>query len=265
VKNSRSLKRIESELEAAFQREKQGPIEIGGLLAAAKELLTGHGEWLPWLKAKFPHSVRTAQDYMAAHRFATKYATVAHLKVAAGGLYALAVLDNAGNTDMINAALREAETQWVDADRVAAIVAELRQPPDTTPAEDEEPPPSPPEEVEDTRPVSSEEPGPILLSADCADDEDDAPPPLPLDDDKPPPPPLSGPTPKQAGLTREFDTAASALRRLMARRSDDFTFTSMSTVDLLSIGNFILQVAAKRARPDGDDVAVEIAQELVAR
>jgi hypothetical protein len=249
MRNARSLRKIEADLEAAFLREKLGPIEIGGLLTEAKDLLASHGKWIAWLEERFPHSVRTAQRYMAAYEFSAKCDTVSHLKLTVGGLYTLASFDNSGRMDVVNAALEEAKTQWVDADRVHEIVVDLRQ--------QEEPPeeePSPGEE-----PFGYDEPPP------GAELEEDELPPPPLDDDRPPPPPPPRATPKQAGLTREFDTAALSLRRLMARRSDDFASTSLSTVDLLALANFLLQVAHKRAGGDAVDIAVEIVQEVAAK
>jgi hypothetical protein len=54
-------------------------VEIGGALRRAKELL-GHGNFLPWLKAEFRWSERTARNYMslAAH-FQGKTATFTDL------------------------------------------------------------------------------------------------------------------------------------------------------------------------------------------
>jgi hypothetical protein len=54
-------------------------VEIGGTLRRAKELL-GHGNFLPWLKAEFRWSERTARNYMslAAH-FQDKTANFADL------------------------------------------------------------------------------------------------------------------------------------------------------------------------------------------
>jgi hypothetical protein len=54
-------------------------VEIGGALCRAKELL-GHGNFLPWLKAEFRWSERTARNYMslAAH-FQGKTANFADL------------------------------------------------------------------------------------------------------------------------------------------------------------------------------------------
>jgi Protein of unknown function (DUF3102) len=105
--NARPLATIEAALEASFKRETKNIVEIGGLLTEAKEQLDSHGQWLPWLKAKFPHAIRTAQNYMAAHRLAAKYATVAHLNLAPSALYALAQYDHDNKTEVVTVALRE--------------------------------------------------------------------------------------------------------------------------------------------------------------
>jgi hypothetical protein len=64
-------------------------IEIGALLIEAQDLIP-HGEWLPWVEDALDFSERSAQNYMAAHRFSLKYATVADLKLTLGALYELA-------------------------------------------------------------------------------------------------------------------------------------------------------------------------------
>ena len=126
----RSLTTIEADLEAAFRREANGPIEIGRLLNEAKEQLDTHGEWLPLLKARFPHAVRTAQNYMGAARLAYKYATVAHLRLSHSALYALVEADNNGDDELVEAVLREAQATpaWIDRDRVNEIWREINLP-----------------------------------------------------------------------------------------------------------------------------------------
>lgn len=62
-------------------------IETGADLQAIKDRL-GHGHFGKWLVAEFGMTVRTAENYMAAARFAEKYETVSHLP--ATTLYALA-------------------------------------------------------------------------------------------------------------------------------------------------------------------------------
>lgn len=62
--------------------------EIGKTLLRVKEAV-GHGSFIPWLKAEFGWTERTAQNYMSvAERLAGKYETVSHLPLTT--LYALA-------------------------------------------------------------------------------------------------------------------------------------------------------------------------------
>ncbi len=140
--HARALSKIETDLEVEFKREADSPIKIGRLLIQAKELLTEHGEWLRWLGDYFPHAARTAQRYMSAAEFAAKYDTVSHLHVTPGALYALAAADSEDNSALIEAALREAESKWIDQKRVVEI---LRAPPALPPPPpDSGPPPAPP-------------------------------------------------------------------------------------------------------------------------
>jgi Protein of unknown function (DUF3102) len=236
--NARPLARIEADLAAAFQRESRGAIEIGGLLIEAKEQLDAHGQWLPWLKDKFPHAIRTAQNYMAAHRLAGEYATVAHLKLSTGGLYALVAADNAGDVSVIDKVLQEAKTKWVDADRVREIAEELRPPPDPLPpSTGEDPAEKPDADADDAN--------------DDDDDDDDGDDETPPDDERPPPP-SPGLNPKQARLVRDFDDAVAAFKNLVTRRAADFAPAATPTFDLEMIGNFLLQVARERSRASSE-------------
>ena len=123
AKPRRELNVIASELQAALRREAEEVINIGNLLVEAKEQVK-HGEWLPWLKANFGLSIRSAQNYMAVARFAAKYATVAHLRLRPSALYLLA--SETLTSDEIEAVLRAAETEWVDYERAAEIMNSLR-------------------------------------------------------------------------------------------------------------------------------------------
>jgi hypothetical protein len=200
--NARALVEIEVELEIAFNREAKGPVEIGGLLAEAKAQLR-HGEWVGWLKSKFPHAVRTAQNFMRAHEFAGKYVTVTHLKLSPGAIYALARIDRDGDKEAVERVLQEAATQWTDANCVRKIIRELRSPPPV----DEEP---------DQKPDG---------------------------DEKPPPAPPPGLKPRQAKLVRDFDGAVAALKNLLTKRAVDLVAAAASKDDLETIANFLLQVA----------------------
>ena len=85
--NRRPLKKIAGEIATALKREAKNVVEIGRLLAEAKEQLDEHGQWLPWLSDNFSLSIRTAQRYLAAGAFASKYDTVSHLSLTVSGLY----------------------------------------------------------------------------------------------------------------------------------------------------------------------------------
>src|SRR5215469_4612116 len=99
-------------------------IEIGGLLIEAREgHQLDHGDWLPWLEQEFDFSERTAQNYMAASRFAAKYETVSYLKVTCSALYYLATGDHAPHE--IEAVLAVAAQRRVTKDAALDIMLEL--------------------------------------------------------------------------------------------------------------------------------------------
>jgi hypothetical protein len=143
--NHRPLKKIAAEIATILKRQAKDVIEIGRLLTEAREQLDEHAQWLLWLTDNFSLSIRTAQRYLTAHAFASKYDTVSHLSLTVSGLYALIEADRAGRSEAVEAALSEAKVQWVDDDRVREIVAALRPPPPEEPpsdeASDEAPPP----------------------------------------------------------------------------------------------------------------------------
>ena len=87
-KVGRDINVIANELKIALKRETTDIVVIGDLLMEAQEQIE-HGEWLTWLKSNFGSSIRTAQNYMEAARFASKYAPVAHLKLRPSALYFL--------------------------------------------------------------------------------------------------------------------------------------------------------------------------------
>jgi hypothetical protein len=231
--NVRPLAKIEAALEASFKRENRSIVEIGGLLIEAKEQLDRHGRWLLWLQAKFPHAIRTAQNYMAAHRFAAKYATVAHLNLAPSALYTLARFDSEGKTKAVKAALREAKTKWVDYERVYEIYREL------TPALDLPPPPAPPAAAEEP---PDEAPGEEAPGEEESGEEE------PPDDDRPPPTPPPGLNPRQAAQLRQFEEAAKALLGLAAKPSREFATADMAGFDLETIADFLRQVAKEKSK-----------------
>ena len=119
----------------ALKRETADIIAIGDLLLEAKEQLVQHGEWLRWLEVNFCKSPRTAQNYMGAARFASKYETLSHLKLKASALYWLGGKLDDVTPEEINAILKAAETEWVDEERASEIVDLLQ---DAEPEEEPE-------------------------------------------------------------------------------------------------------------------------------
>ena len=61
------IEALHSEILGAVRMTIDKVIEIGGLLADQKADLR-HGEWLPWAEKHLPFDIRTAQNYMRAHR-----------------------------------------------------------------------------------------------------------------------------------------------------------------------------------------------------
>jgi hypothetical protein len=138
----RDLAVIAAELQVAQKRESADVIAIGALLLEAQRQV-GYGEWLGWLKENFGSTSRTAENYMAAARFAARFETVSSLKLRPTGLYRLgrALEDDPYSLygpKAIKAILKAAETEWINADRAEAIAVSLQPPPSPTKTEEAE-------------------------------------------------------------------------------------------------------------------------------
>jgi hypothetical protein len=222
-KINRDLKAITEELHAALKREKNDFIAIGVLLIEAREELE-YGEWLPWLAENFGSSTSTAENYMNAARFAVKFPTVRNLKLRPSALYALSGFDSDYEGKVIAAALSEAETKWVNRDRVEEIWESIfkserdeRQRRENEDKENQE-------ETENAETAADTE----------ADDILDGPPP-----DLPP-------TPKPVVhdvILPSFDQALKSLASLQTKRLEDFSGTEYKADDLHAIADFLHAVA----------------------
>jgi len=131
VSAPRGIERITRELHAALKRETADIIAIGNLLIEAREKLN-HGEFLPWVTRNFTMSSKSAENYMAAARFADKFETVSNLKLLPTALYMLGhdLASPSGLFDRraIRAIFTEAKTQYVSATRATRIAKLLRDP-----------------------------------------------------------------------------------------------------------------------------------------
>lgn len=88
---NRTLADIENDLRVVVKRRAKDTIAAGGLLIEAREHLTTHGEWLPWLDQNFGLSERTARHWMTASTFveAFQIGNVADLKIGLSTIYFL--------------------------------------------------------------------------------------------------------------------------------------------------------------------------------
>jgi hypothetical protein len=236
--NRRPLKTIAAEIRTKLKREAVDVIEIGALLAEAREQLK-HGEWLPWIEAEFDLSARTATRYLNVHDFARaqpKSAKMSDLKLDASALVTLAESDWKGvDKQAVKEVLQKAKTEWIS-NRSAQNQINARRP---------LPAPPPP----------SDDKGPDAELPDEATGEGEPPPdeapyeeePSP-DDDRPPPTPPPGLTPRQVSQLRQFEEAARTLLGLAAKPSREFAAADMVGFDLETIADFLRQVAKEKAK-----------------
>ena len=212
-KNARKLGVITGELQSAMKAETTSIIAIGNLLIEAQEQLD-HGEWLPWLAANFSSSISTAQNYMRAANFAAKFPTVANLKLRPSALYWLGYY----NQNVIEAALKEAETKWVTDDCVREIERALR------PKLELESAPAKTEAEIEAEKKEQTEIDTILAGL----------------------PPELPPAPEPAApdlFTPPFDQAIKTLRALQTKPLNKFTSTAHKRGDIRAVRDFLHEVA----------------------
>jgi hypothetical protein len=118
---NRTIDVIADELQVALKRETADILTIGGLLAEAKEQVP-HGEWLPWLKNEFSMSERSAQKYVKAAAYASKYELGADLKLSPAALFLLSRYDQREIADAVTEAAKE---NHVGCDQVKTIVQDV--------------------------------------------------------------------------------------------------------------------------------------------
>jgi hypothetical protein len=230
-KPRRDIEVIASELQIALKRETADIIAIGDLLLEAQEQLE-HGEWLPWLKLNFGSSTRSAQNYMNAARFASKYATVAHLKLRPTALYLLGAYLEFISLDEIKAIFKVAETEWVNAERADGIINSFHE---EHTDEEQERTDEEQERAEKERLLRETEARAARSAQSEADDILDGPPP-----ELPPPP---EPTPIDLTL-QEFDKAVATLFRLSTKPLKGFAATTHDAGVLNTVAGFMLEVAS---------------------
>ena len=231
-KVARDIKVIEGDLQIALKREIADVIAIGDLLLEAQDQLE-HGEWLPWLEINFAASIRTAQNYMSAARFASKYATVAHLKLKPTALY---LLGREGTPlDEIEIILKAAETEWVDYDRAYEIINEIHE------ERRREPPPDD-KEHKSAEAQAMERLHDRVTEGRATQDEAEA-----ILDGSPPEVPPAEPSPSPGAVVTNFalasfDEAVGTLLRLRTKALSNFNVSKHSPVELEAVIEFLQAV-----------------------
>jgi hypothetical protein len=222
-KITRDLKVITKELQTALTRETADIIAIGKLLDEANEQLE-HGEWLPWLAENFGSSVSTADNYMAAARFAAKFPTVGNLRLRPTALYVLGhdLASPSGLYDCkaIRAIFSEAKTKWVNEKRAREIAEALQKP---------KPEPIPTlEEIKAKRAAAKTA---EQAEADAIIDG---------------PPPELPPAPEATAhdvILAPFDQAVKTLANLQTKSLEKFAGTAHRALDIRAIADFLHGVA----------------------
>jgi hypothetical protein len=231
-------------------------IAIGGLLREAKCQLR-HGKFLPWLAAEFDFSERTAQNYMRAHKFATKNATVADLQLTPTALYALAEgyfsMDSSEyaakvTADEVALVLKEAAEQRVTRERVEGIIFDERERKDAATrgfdsVADADAADAAADAVDAARRAKEEEEAARAEAAAILDAGSELPSPEPT---------AEQPTPREQANLTTFEEAIKALRSVMTKPASEFKPTYISAADLQTIAGFLQQVAAAKGASGQD-------------
>jgi hypothetical protein len=251
------LVKITGELHAIFKRGTEDVIQIGRLLMSAKKEV-GHGEFLPWLEKEFSLSEKSAQRFMAAHKFMTTVAApllksdkLADLRVRPSALYELTEMHSRGTVTQadIEAVLKDAAKNWVGSKRLEEIL-KSRHPVETTPQATREAEPE----------VAGEAPGEVTGEAttgeaidtarsteaageatggagDGKGEQTTATPPATA------PKPKSAPSAKDEGNLRGFTGNISNLKRLATGSAKKYVATALQAADLETVADFVRAVA----------------------
>ena len=251
------LVKITGELHAIFKRGTADVIQIGRLLRSAKKEI-GHGEFLPWLEKEFSLSEKSAQRFMAAHKFMTTVAApllksdkLADLRVRPSALYELTEMHSRGTVTQadIEAVLKEAAKNWVGSKRLEEML-KSRHPVETTPQATREAEPE----------VAGEAPGKVTGEATTGEAIDTARSTEAAGEatggagdgkgeqttETPPdtaPKPKSAPSAKDESNLRGFTANILNLKRLATGPAKKYVATAVQTADLETVADFVRAVA----------------------
>jgi Protein of unknown function (DUF3102) len=247
------LTKITNHLHEILKRETGDVVEIGRLLTSAKEEL-GHGEFLPWLEREFSLSEKTANRYMAAHKFMIEVAApllksdkLSDLSLRPSALHELVGMksrgelrDDDGNVYTvtqadIEAVLKEAAENWVGRKRLLEILKSRH--PRTTEANGDRGPEAAGEETTGEpadMATSTEAPG---EAGDGESEQSTETPPHPA------PKPKSAPSMKDEDNLSTFSASIKDLKRLATVSAEKYAEAAVPTADLERVADFVRAVA----------------------
>lgn len=269
VRTVPKLDKITNDLHEILKRETGDVVEIGRLLTSAKEEV-GHGKFLPWLEREFSLSEKTANRYMAAHKFMKEVAgpllksdNLADLRLRPSAVYELVkiqtyggIADDDGNLHKITradleAVLREAAENWIGEKRLIEIFRSRH--PETTEADGEIKPEDAGETLRKT--TTGEAVPDTEVAGEVADDEAEQTsetPPHPV------PKPKSALSAKDEGNLSTFNTIIKNLTRLASGSAEKYAAATVQTADLETAADFVRAVAdLKKKRSAGSSTSAD--------
>jgi hypothetical protein len=252
------LVKITGELHAIFKRGTADVIQVGRLLTLAKKEV-GHGEFLPWLEKEFSLSDKSAERYMAAHKFMIDVAApllksdkLSNLQLRPSALYELAEMHSRGTITQgdIEVVLKEAAENWIGNKRLEEILRS-RHPVEATP--------------ETTAGVESEAGGgattdeaageaastqaPTEVIGEAGDGKGEQSTEIPPDTA---PKPKSAPSARDEGNLTAFAAHILNLKRLATGSAKKYAATVVQTADLETVADFVRAVSDLKKKKNAE-------------